>query len=328
MIKRIANTREFGVAVLLVLLSGLMTVITPNFMTASNITNILVTNAVLGILAIGMTVVILTGGIDVSVAAILAVSSVMVGKYVVMPDSNMTVAFLIGAGCGLVLGLVNALFIVYGKIPAIIVTLGTMAIFRGVILQYTNGEWIVGFPDWYGSLTSSKVAGLPVAFLIFIGIAIISGLLLKYTRIGRQIYAFGGNEESALRIGIRVKRLQLFVYMFMGLVSGVASVVYGAVQGSVQPNAALGFELSVVAAVVVGGVNIMGGSGTVLGTVLGVLFLGLVNNALVLAHIETFWQNVVVGLVILMAISFEAINRKWKQEWRRGKHETKKLGYE
>jgi ribose transport system permease protein len=324
MIKRFVNTREFGVAMLLIAVTVLMTVVSPNFMTASNISNIMITNSVLGIMAVGMTIVILTGGIDVSVAAILAVSSVIVGKYVVTPDANMTVAFLIGAGCGLFLGLLNALLIVYGKIPAIIVTLGTMAVFRGIILQYTNGEWIVGFPEWYSRLTSAKVLGLPVTFLIFIGIAVISGLLLKYTRIGRQVYAFGGSEEAAGRLGIRVNRLQLFVYMTMGLTSGIASVVYAAVQGSVQPNAALGFELSVVAAVVVGGVNIMGGSGTVLGTVLGVLFLGLVNNALVLAHIETYWQNVVVGLVILIAISIDAVNGKWKKVWR-SKNETKKL---
>lgn len=312
MIRRMLSSREFGVLLLVVAVSMIMAAVTPNFMTASNISNILVTNSVLGIMAVGMTVVILTGGIDVSVAAILAVSSVIVGKYILTTGANLYTAFILGAGCGIALGLINALFIVYGRIPAIIVTLGTMAIFRGTVLQATNGEWIVGFPTWYSELTTAKAAGLPVSFFIFIVIAVISGLILKYTRIGRQIYAFGGNEESAVRIGIRVKRLQLFVYMYMGLVSGVAAVVYGAVQGSVQPNAAIGFELSVVAAVVVGGANIMGGSGTVLGTVLGVLFLGLVNNALVLAHIETYWQNVVVGFVILAAITFDVINRKLK----------------
>ncbi|MDU0204787.1 ABC transporter permease [Paenibacillus sp. MAH-36] len=312
MMKRLLTSREFGVALLLILVTLIMTMITPNFLTSSNVMNILITNSVLGIMSVGMTIVILTGGIDVSVAAILAVSSVLVAKYVISTGANLYMAFLVGAGCGLVLGLLNSLFIVYGKIPAIIVTLGTMGIFRGTILQVTNGEWIVGFPAWYSNLNAQKVVGLPLSFLIFLGIALISGLLLRYTRIGRQIYAFGGNEESAVRIGIRVKRLQIFVYMYMGLICGVASVVYGAIQGSVQPNAAVGFELSIVAAVVVGGVNIMGGSGSVLGTVLGVMFLGLVNNALVLAHVETYWQNVVVGMVILLAITVDVLNRKVK----------------
>ena len=314
MIRKWLHSRELPVAVLVVVLCIVISALSPSFLTATNIQNILVTNSVLGMMAIGMMIIILTGGIDISVAAMLAFSSVVVGNYLLMPGADPFTVFLVGAGVGTLLGLINALLIVYGKIPPIIATLGTLSVFRGTILHYTNGEWVVGFPEWYGNLATAKILGIPLPFAVFLLIAACCSLLLNFTKLGRQIYAFGGNPDTAERIGINTKRLQLAVYVLMGFITGIAAVFYGSIQGSVQPNAAIGFELSIIAAVVIGGTNVMGGSGTVIGTVFGVLLYAVIHNGLVLARVEAYWQNVVVGVIILTVITVDAVNARRKRQ--------------
>jgi ribose/xylose/arabinose/galactoside ABC-type transport system permease subunit len=277
-------------------------------------------NAVLGIMATGMLLVIITGGIDVSVGANVALVTVIVGKAAITFASNMLTLFIIGAAAGMMIGLINGVIIAKLKIPAIVVTLGTMSIINGAMLYITNGEWINDMPDYYvdfGKMTlfsipdgQGGVTGIPIQVLFFIGAALLTWFVLKYTLIGRGIYAMGGNPVSAARVGYNLDKINIFLYGYEGFMVGIAGVVHTSIMRQVDPNAFAGYELQVIAAVVLGGANILGGAGSVFGTILGVLLLAIMNNGLILMHIPVYWQDIVVGLIIIIAVSFDVIQRK------------------
>ncbi|WP_054935331.1 ABC transporter permease [Moorella stamsii] len=318
--KRSVKSKETWILLMLIVLSVLIGTRSNVFFRPDNLLDLLKNNAVLGIMALGMTLVIITGGIDVSVGAVVAILTVIIGKFMVTFGGNLLLTFLVAITGGIIIGILNGTLIALAHIPAIVVTLGTMSIINGLMLYYTNGTWINNIPAWFIDfgrinilkfpIASGDMVGIPIQIVIFLVMALLTWALLKYTLIGRSVYAVGGNPVSAKRVGINIERTLIFVYAYMGFLAGVAAVVHTSIMRQVDPNAFLGFELQVIAAVVVGGANIMGGSGSVLGTLLGVLFLAVLNNGLILTHIPTFWQKIIVGLIIIFAVSFDVVQRR------------------
>ncbi|MGI9951717.1 ABC transporter permease [Moorellaceae bacterium AZ2] len=320
MMRQLTKSKELWIFIILIVLSALISARSTVFLRPDNLIDLLKNNAVLGIMALGMTLVIITGGIDVSVGAVVAVLTVIIGKFMVNVGGNLPQVFLLAIGSGVLLGLVNGILIALANIPPIVVTLGTMSIINGLMLYYTNGSWISDLPSWFidfGKLTLFKftdaggnTVGIPIQILIFLAMVLLTWALLKYTLMGRAVYAVGGNPVSARRVGINIGRTLIFVYAYMGFLAGVAAITHTSIMRQVDPNAFLGFELQVIAAVVLGGASLTGGTGSIIGTVLGVLFMAVLNNGLILTHIPTFWQKIIVGLIIILAVSFDVIQRK------------------
>lgn len=317
--KAILKSKEISIAVIVLLLCMALTFISPVFLTADNLLDVLKANSVIGILAVGMTLIIITGGIDVSVAAVTSAVCVITGSLLqVMPDhfSSLILLFIIAPLLGVLLGAINGVLVAKIQIPAIVATLGMMSIINGLVLYLTNGVYLnsTNFPQIFISFANFKVFGVSIIILIFVAVALVTWYILKYTLIGREVLAIGGNKESAVRVGINFNKVQIFVFSYMGLLAGIAAIAQTAYTKSVDPNGMLGLELMVIAAVVLGGANIMGGRGTIMGTVLGVLLLGIIQNGLILAKIDTFWQKVFTGLIILLAVSYDHIQYKRAQE--------------
>jgi simple sugar transport system permease protein len=313
--KKLFKSKEVGIGLILLILCVGLSIASPVFLTVDNILDILKGNAVLGILAIGMTLIIITGGIDVSVAAVTAAVTVVIGKLMlVLPFGSMNVLLLFIAAplFGILLGLINGVLVAKTQIPPIVATLGTMSIFAGATLYVTNGEYMNSsdFPQAFITFAQMKPFGVSILIYVFLATALLTWFILKYMAIGRAILAIGGNQVSAVRVGINLQSVQMFVYAYMGFLAGIAAIVQTAYTKGVDPNGFHGFELTVIAAVVIGGANILGGYGSILGTVLGVLLLGVMQNGLILAHVGTFWQNIVVGSIILLAVSYDVIKRK------------------
>jgi ribose/xylose/arabinose/galactoside ABC-type transport system permease subunit len=308
--KSLFKKREFAMAVILIALMIVISIAAPAFLQLSNLINIVTNNVILAIMAIGMTLVIVTSGIDVSVGSQLGFSAVFVGLTAVKPGANIFIVLFIGVICGVLLGLINGILIAGAELPAIVVTLGTLSIFRGSILLYTNGHWVNDLPNWYTNLYKDTFLKLPIPIWILTIVVAIISLFINYTKLGRSIYAMGGNQIASSRVGINNNNINLFVFALMGGLTGIASLLYGAQLAVVDPNAGTGFEMQVIAAVVIGGANILGGSGSILGTLIGVLILGVIQNGMVLTHVQTYWQNVVMGAVIIFAVTTDVIRTK------------------
>ncbi|NNU84602.1 ABC transporter permease [Geobacillus sp. BMUD] len=313
--KAVFKSKEISIAVIVIMLSIVLSCISPVFLTFDNILDIMKGSAVLGILAVGMTLVIITGGIDVSVAAVTSAVCVIIGRLLlILPDNliSLLLLFFIAPLLGAVLGGINGFLVSKIQIPAIVVTLGTMSMINGLVLYITNGQYLnsTNFPQIFIEFANFKIFGVSILILIFLVVALLTWFILKYTVIGREILAVGGNKESAIRVGINFDKVQIFVFAYMGFLAGIAAIAQVAYTKAVDPNGLVGFELSVIAAVVLGGANIMGGRGTILGTFLGVLLLGIMQNGLILARIDTFWQKIVIGTIILIAVSYDHIQYK------------------
>lgn len=313
-IKDALKNREIFMVMLLLALSGLITIIAPNFLTIDNISNIMMNKIIMAIMAIGMTLVIITSGIDISVGSQLGFSAIFVGLMAASKSGNMFTIIFIGIIAGILLGLLNGFITSFGDIPPIVVTLGTLSIYRGSILLYTNGKWVTDLPRWYTALYNTKFLGLAIPVYFLIIVFLVTFYIIKYTPLGRSIYAYGGNKIAANRVGINATKLNLFVFGYMGLLTGIASILYGSQLGVVEPNAGTNFEMDIIAAVVIGGTNILGGSGTLFGTLIGVMLLGVLQNGMILMHIETYWQDVVTGIIILTTVSIDVLKNRKKAE--------------
>lgn len=309
------KSKELGIGMIVLLLVVALSIANPVFLTGENIMDILKANSVLGILAVGMTLIIITGGIDVSVAAVTAAVTVVIGKVAVAMQASsfsLIAIFVVAPIAGALMGLVNGLLVSKTKIPPIVATLGTMSIISGATLFITNGAYMnsSALPASFISFANLKIAGVSILIVIFLATVIFTWFVLKYLSIGRSVLSIGGNPVSAVRVGMNVSNVQIFVYTYMGFLAGIAAIVQTAYTKGVDPNGFNGFELTVIAAVVLGGANILGGSGSMLGTFLGVLLLGIMQNGLILAHINTFWQEIITGAIILLAVSYDMIKRR------------------
>jgi rhamnose transport system permease protein len=297
--------REVGIFLFIILLIAVVSLLSPYFLTLANFRDILLNISILTIVGLAQMMVIITRGIDLSVGSMIGLVAMMVSFMIVaFPDLNPVVALMLGIALGAVLGSINGAIITWGNVPPIIATLGTLSIYRGMVFLYSQGTWINAFemPDQFRQLSKGTPLGVPNLILIAAVVAIAIFYFLNYTQTGRNIYAVGSNPEAANVAGVRVQQIIFLVYILSGVLCGMAGVLWASRFESAQTNTALGFELQTVAAPVVGGVNIFGGSGTVLGVVLGAFLLGVIQNALTIVRISPFWQLAIQGMLILLAV--------------------------
>jgi ribose transport system permease protein len=294
-----------------ILLCAFLSFSTSTFLSLRNALNILDQITVLGIMAVGMSFVILTGGIDLSVGSVLALSMMVMGwlsHNIGVPLPVAVVIALIAAGlCGLVSGLLITLF----KVPPFIATLAMMSLARGLANMITDGQQIVGFPDWFMSLAITRQFGVLTATVALMLIVLAAAwIFLRYRAGGRMLYAVGGNPEVARLAGIDVRYVTVAVYVFAAVLAGLAGIVLAARLDAVQPSSGFGYELDTIAAVVIGGMSLSGGAGSIGGTLIGVLIIGVLRNGLNLLNVSPFLQQVIIGVVIVLAVAAETFRRK------------------
>ncbi len=312
---------ELFLGITILIIGGYLTFASPDFMTLGNIYDLINNYAMLTILACGLFIVLISGGIDISFPAMTIISQYVMVTLIQNTTGNFALAFALSGGIGLLLGVVNAILVNRLSVPSIIITISTLNIFYGLLLYLTKGVWLYSYPEWFeqGVMLFKFTAadgydyGLSLQILTLIVVVALTGIIMNKTSIGRMIYAMGGNREAASRMGFSIFKLQLFVYGYMGLMSGVAGVVQSATVLTVAPDSLLGYELTVLAAVVLGGTSIIGGRGTLLGTLLGVILLAVLQNGLNLLGISSYWHTVVTGLVIVISISTTAWGQRKTQ---------------
>ena len=283
----------------------------PKFITAGNLAAIARQTAVITIMAMGMTMVMVSGGIDLSVGSIVGLAGVVGSMAMVNGGLPTAVGFLVCILIGAASGLVNGSAISVLKIPAFIVTLGAMGIYRGLALYLCDGNAVVGLPKNAGYLAETNLLGaIPLPLLMVVGIALLVHFILSSTQLGRFCYAMGSNIEAARYAGIRVTRYQILYYTILGARAGLAGAVDTSRTVTGQPNAGEGYELNVIAAVVIGGGSLSGGQGTVVGTIIGSLIMGVLANGGNLLQISPFIQKIVIGAVIVLAVTFDEFQRR------------------
>jgi ribose transport system permease protein len=304
--------RQLGTLSGLVALALVLWALTPHFLTLSNLLNIAEQATIIAIIAVGMTFVIITGGIDLSVGSVLAFAGVFMAS-ALHGGLPLPLALIVGIGAGLLCGLVNGLLITVGRLPPFIATLGMMSVARGAALMFTEGRPISGFSESFRSLATGEVLRVPAPVIIMIGVYMIAHFVLRRTKLGRYTYAIGGNEEAALLSGINVKLYKTMVYGIAGLLSGLAAILLTARLNSAQPIAGMAYELDAIAATVIGGTSLLGGEGAVVGTLIGALIMAVLRNGLNLLGVSSFIQQIVIGTVIIVAVVIDmALKRRGK----------------
>lgn len=316
--KKILSLREFPIIFFTIVVLIIFSSISPNFLTLDNLGLILQQSTTIGLVAIGMTMVILFGGIDLSVGAVLALVATVVGM-LVNTGMNPWLASLIGIAIGALCGAFNGYFISKLEIPDIIVTLATMYIFRGIAVSLSGGTWVTNFPESFAFFGQGKILGVSFPVLLTITLAFVFWYILKYTQFGRRIYAIGGNKSAAKLAGMNIARTKMLAYIYSGMLSAVAAITFASKVGSVQASTA-GNSLSfdVIAVVLIGGASIFGGVGTVIGTMFGALLLGMIKNGLILTKVSVFWIDAATGFLIILAIVINTIQRRRESKLREG----------
>lgn len=307
----LAGLYQFRVLVALVLLIVGLTFLSDAFLSVQNFLNVGQQVAVLSIVALGATFVIISGGIDLSVGSVVALSSAVFAAMFASYGLPWPLAALVGLLVGGVCGAANGLAIVYGRLPPFIATLAMLSIARGLALVVTGGRPISGFPDSFRWLAGRELPfDLPFSILLTLLLYAVGSLVLRRTVFGRATYAIGGNEEATRRAGIKLDRTKIMIYTLAGGLAALGGLVLTARLNSAQPQAAAALELDVIAAVVIGGASLSGGVGTVFGTLIGALIMGFLRNGLNLLNVSSFWQQVVVGVVIALAVMTDTLRRK------------------
>ncbi|WP_342045080.1 ABC transporter permease [Bacillus sp. OTU530] len=300
---------QYSTIVILVLMSVVLSVLTPNFLEVNNLLNVLKQISIIAILAAGMTFVILTGGIDLSVGSTVALSGV-ISVMLSQQGVNAIIAMAAGVAVGVAAGFVNGYLTAKVKLPAFIVTLGSFTYIRGLAYVISAGYPIVLTDPLFKFFGAGGIVGIPTPIFIMAFIYVITFFVLKYTMFGRHVYAIGGNEEAASLTGIKVGATLIKVYVISGLLSGLAGVVLAGRLYSGQPTAGVGFELDAIAAVILGGTSFTGGVGKIQGTIIGALIMGVLSNGLTLLDVSYYWQLVIKGAVIILAVLLDRLRSK------------------
>ena len=313
----ILRKREFTLVLLILGLIFIVTLRAPGFMDGKNVERIINDTSILIIVAIGQFLVILTGGIDLSVASTIAFSGMaasMLNQY--FPSIPAPTILLIGIIIGLLLGLFNGVLVAIGKVPPIIATLGTMSIYRGFTFVMSKGQWVTAheMTETFMDLPKGNFLGISNLIWSAILIGIIMFYFIRYTRSGREIYAIGGNKKAAIFAGVSSTKINLIIFTISGALCGLAGVMWTSRYAAAVNETATGFELMTIAACVIGGVNIAGGSGTIPGVILGALFLGIINNALPVVNISPFLQMFIQGVIVLLAMFINVMADKRKEK--------------
>jgi ribose/xylose/arabinose/galactoside ABC-type transport system permease subunit len=309
-LKAIAKVNVYMVFVFLIIVAS---VVSPVFLTPLNIFNILRQITPLGMVAVGMTFVILTGGIDLSVGSMMTLLVALVCGIMNFQNFRIPLAVLGVLGAGSLMGFGNGTAVTRVGIPPFVATLGGMAAFRGLVLMYTTGYPMHGTTEIFRSITGGKIGPVPWCVFMFVGVAIAAYIVLRKTVFGRRVYAVGGNRTAARLAGIPVRRVELMAYVICGLLTGLGAIVLASRLGVADPLAGIGYELDAIAAVVIGGTSLMGGVGGIGGTVTGVLIMGVINNLLNLLNVNAFLQMVVKGLIIVTAVGIYSLRERSKE---------------
>lgn len=320
--KELLARNETLVALVIVLFCIVATLSDPNFFTVTTLSDLLRASIVLGILAIGCMLVLISGGIDVSFTAVAVSAMYMTTKLslVVWPEMPWPLIFAVSIGFGALLGAINGTFIAIFGLPTLIVTLGTLSVFRGFLLTFVGSDRISALPPDMREFSRMMIArgtteggdfyALPWSLAALVGVILLTAFILHKTMLGRSIFALGGSVESARRLGIDVRRTQFFVYVYVGALAGLAGILHGSMGRMADPFSLVGLELSVIAAVVLGGARLIGGYGTITGTLLGVALIVLVQNSLIVIGIPSTWQSVTIGALILLGTGLPAYQAK------------------
>jgi rhamnose transport system permease protein len=306
--ERVFRVRELGIVVALLLLIAVTAALEPRFVESASLRNLALNASIFAILAAGQTLVIITRNVDLSVGSVLGLSAFFAGDLLSgHAGRSLVVVFALGIALGAGCGLLNGVLVTWGRVPALVVTLGTLYVFRGLAFLWTDGRQVNAetLPDSFLGLGSDSVAGVPILVLIALVVVLLVGQWLRDYRAGRELYAIGSNPEGARLAGVRSDRRVLTAFVLAGALAGLGGVLFTARFGTVDATAGTGYELTVIAATVVGGVAIFGGTGTVYGAALGALLLGTITSSLIVLRVEAFWQQAAIGALLLLAIAFD-----------------------
>lgn len=311
---------RFQSLIALVLMIVTMSFLSEQFLTVENTWNVMRQISVNVCISVGMTLVILTAGIDLSVGSILAfagaVTAGLLKNGIEIPAANLYVGFTLlgaiiaGVAVGALLGLINGVAITRFRVPPFVATLAMLTMARGMTMLWTRGFPITGLGEAFGFLGTGWFLGIPMPVWISAIVVAVFAVITTRTRFGRYVYAIGGNEKAARLSGLNIDKIKNYVYVIAGALSAVGGLLVTARLDSAQPNAGMGYELDSIAAVVIGGTSLSGGTGSVIGTVQGALIIGVLNNGLVLLNVSPFWQQVIKGFVILLAVAIDKLNRR------------------
>jgi ribose/xylose/arabinose/galactoside ABC-type transport system permease subunit len=303
------RSREAGIALVVILVAFILALVADNFFTLANIQIVARVISLNAIISIGMTMVILLGDIDLSVGSVVALSSVITGYVMVVMGMPILVGVLAGILSGAIIGLINGGIVIKTGVPSFIVTLGMMGIARGIALVITKGSSISGLPSSYLTVGQGFMLGIPIPVVIMVIVAIAAHIFLSRMGTGRHIYFTGSNTEAALLSGINVNRVKVLVFVICSALAGLEAVIEVSRMSTALPAAGLGYELTAIGAVIIGGASFLGGEGTILGTLLGATLLGLIANGLILLGVSAYWQTVFSGSIIILAVTLDM----WRQ---------------
>jgi ribose transport system permease protein len=313
-VRRIFRAQEAGILLVLILMSAFLTLQTDTFLTSRNLFNVLRAFSWIAISAFGEILVIITAGIDLSVGSTMALAGLVTALALTSWGMPVVPGIIVGLLTGAIIGLINGLLISKAKLPPFIATLGMMSIARGICYGFTNGQPVRGLPEGFNftGQYDLPVAGVavPLPVIVMFVLAIVMSLFLKRTVWGYRIYALGGNEQATALSGINTGRVKVLVYTLCGLLTAVGGLLMTARLGVAAPTAALGYELDVIAAVVIGGTSLMGGEGTILGVLIGAAIMQVLRNGLVLLGFPAYWQPAAIGLVIVIAITLDQLRKQ------------------
>lgn len=303
---------EYGIGIAFVLEFILFSILSPHFATVDNLLNVTLQTSITAIIAVGMTFVILTAGIDLSVGSLVALAGVLT-TVCLKVDLPPPLAYALGVVAGLLFGAVSGavagVFVTKFRITPFIVTLALMTVWRGTAFVVTEGRPVWELPEGFAEIARGRIAFIPIPTLIMLLVFVAAHVVLTRTKFGRYVYAVGGNSEAARLAGIRTDRVLLQVYVLSGVLAALSGILLASRVNSGQPNAGLMYELDVIAAVVVGGTSLFGGRGTVIGTLIGSLLIGVLRNGLNLLNVESYVQQVIVGVVILLAVLLDRLRK-------------------
>ncbi len=302
------SLRDAGTLIGLILIVAVFAALVPGFLSERNLINILQQSSINACIALGMTLVIISGGIDLSVGPTAAISAVLTATMLVS-GVPVPVALLAGLGIGAFCGLVNGVLVAYVGLQPFIVTLGTLSTYRAIALIYTGGNPVLGVPQGFRSLFNGNVAGIPNSVIIVAVVAFVAWVLLKKTPIGEYLLAVGGNEEASYVAGVPIALTKITAYVISGVLAALASFILIGRLGAAEPILGNLWELDAIAAAAIGGASLMGGKGSIVGTILGAIILGAMRNGLTLMNVQAFYQLLATGLIILVAMMIDRATR-------------------
>lgn len=310
--KSIAGMKEVGVIVPIVIAAIIFGKINPDFFSFENLINVLRNSSFTFITAIGMTYVLITGAFDLSVGSQMACGGLFTGL-LMLAGIPTWLAILIGICSGVIMGSINGYIIEYLKVPPMIATMSTMMIYRGIVYVALKGEPLYPLPDNFAIIGQGDLLHIPIIIIITVILGIVAEVVLKYTVFGRMVYAVGGNAETARLSGIPVKRVKFITYMLIGALGAFTGILYASRFGSVQSAVGQGSEMIMIAAAIIGGTSILGGAGTIFGTVLGSIFMNMITNGMTLIKISPYYQGIVIGCIIIFAVSLDQARANLKK---------------